>query len=232
MSLSPAGIDTWVFDLDNTLYPAATDLFAQIDAKMTDYVARLLNVEPPEARRIQKLYYAEHGTTLSGLMARHHVDPHDFLHSVHDIDLAPLAPDPGLAQAVAALPGKKLVFTNGSHGHAERVVKKLGLEGLFDDYFDIVAAAFQPKPQRAAFDLLLARHGFDPARAVMFEDLARNLAPAHALGMTTVLVHSAKDWSHEPAGARPAGPGDEKPAHVHHVTDCLRGFLTASLARA
>ncbi len=232
MSVSPAAIDTWVFDLDNTLYPAATDLFAQIDLKMTAYVSRLLSVEPQEARRIQKLYYAEHGTTLSGLMARHDVDPHDFLHFVHDIDLSPLDADPALAQAITTLPGRKLVFTNGSHGHAERIVRKLGLEGLFDDYFDIVAADFQPKPQRAAFDLLIARHGFDPARAVMFEDLARNLEPAHALGMTTVLVQSAKDWSHEPAAARPAGPSDDQPAHVHHVTDCLRSFLTRCLAQA
>ena len=216
--------DTWVFDLDNTLYPAECDLFSQIDARMTAYVSALLQVEPGEARRVQKAYYAEYGTTLAGLMAQHQVDPHDFLHHVHDIDVTWVDPDPELATLVRALPGKKLVFTNGSRGHADRVVRRLGLEGLFDDHFDIVATGFAPKPKREAFDRLLEAHAFSPSRAMMFEDLARNLEPAAAMGFTTVLVRSAKDWSHEPEGARPAGAGDA-PAHVHHVTDCLKSFL-------
>ncbi len=217
--------DTWVFDLDNTLYPAECDLFAQIDTRMTAYVSALLQVDAIEARRVQKQYYFDYGTTLAGLMARHAVDPHDFLHHVHDIDVSPVSPDPELVQLVRALPGKRLVFTNGSHAHADRVVTRLGLDGLFDDYFDIAAAGFAPKPSRDAFDRLIAKHEFAPERAIMFEDLARNLEPAAALGMTTVLVRSGKDWSHEPEGARPAGRDDAAPAHVHHVTDCLKSFL-------
>jgi putative hydrolase of the HAD superfamily len=220
-------IDTWVFDLDNTLYPAECDLFAQIDRRMTDYVSALLQVERTEALRVQKQYYFEYGATLAGLMARHAIDPHDFLHHVHDIDVTPVDPDPELVDLVRALPGKRLVFTNGSHAHAARVVARLGLEGLFEDYFDIAAAGFAPKPKPESFERLIARHGFAPNRAMMFEDLARNLAPAAALGMTTVLVRAAKDWSHEPEGARPAGRDDPAPDHVHHVTDCLKSFLRA-----
>lgn len=216
--------DTWVFDLDNTLYPAECDLFAQIDARMTAYVSSLLQVDPIEARRVQKAYYAAYGTTLAGLMAQHQVDPHDFLHHVHDIDVSLVDPDPDLEHLVRGLPGRKLIFTNGSRAHADRVVRRLGLEGIFDDHFDIVASDFAPKPQLEAFHRLIEAHGFSPARAMMFEDLARNLEPAAALGFTTVLVRSSKDWSHEPEGARPAGSGDT-PAHVHHVTDCLKTFL-------
>jgi putative hydrolase of the HAD superfamily len=220
----PVRADVWVFDLDNTLYPAECDLFAQIDVRMSAYVATLLDVSVEEARRVQKQYYLEYGTTLAGLMARHAVDPHEYLHYVHDIDVSPVEPDAELAALIGALPGRRLVFTNGSRAHADRVVTRLGLAGLFDDHFDIVAADFAPKPQRAAYDRLIARHGFDPNGAVLFEDIPRNLEPAAALGFTTVLVRTTKDWSHEPEGARPAGPG-EAPAHVHHVTDCLKAFL-------
>jgi putative hydrolase of the HAD superfamily len=222
-----AAFDTWVFDLDNTLYPAECDLFAQIDARMTAYVSALLQVDSVEARLVQKRYYFEYGTTLAGLMAQHAVDPHDFLHHVHDIDVSPITPDPELLSLIEALPGKRLVFTNGSHAHASRVVARLGLEGAFDDYFDIAAAGFAPKPQPIAFDRLIAKHNFAPAKAIMFEDMARNLAPAAAIGMTTVLVRSTKDWSHEPEGARPAGPSETAADHVHHVTDCLKAFLRA-----
>ena len=233
MSLRAQGnaIDTWVFDLDNTLYPPDCDLFAQIDVRMTHYVSSLLQVEPLEARRVQKAYYAEYGTTLAGLMALHAVDPHDFLHHVHDIDVSVVDPDPELHALVRALTGKTLVVTNGSRAHADRVVTQLRLEGLFDDHFDIVAAGFAPKPKREAFDRLLEAHAFAPARAMMFEDLARNLEPAAAMGFTTVLVRSGKDWSHEPEGARPAGLEDQ-PAHVHHVTDCLKGFLRGMAPRS
>jgi putative hydrolase of the HAD superfamily len=219
-------VDVWVFDLDNTLYPPETDLFAQIDARMTDYVSGLLQIAPEEARAVQKQLYADHGTTLSGLMREHKVDPHAFMAHVHDIDLAPLARDEDLARLIGELPGKRFVFTNGSRRHAERVTEKLGVQHLFDDLFDIEAAGFTPKPHKASFDALITRHAFAPTRAAMFEDLARNLAPAADLGMRTVLVRSTKDWSHEPAHARPAGP-DEHPAHVHHVADCLKAFLGA-----
>jgi putative hydrolase of the HAD superfamily len=219
------GVQTWVFDLDNTLYPGESDLFAQIDAKMTAYVSQLLSVEPAEARQIQKQYYGTYGTTLAGLMALHQVDPHDFLHHAHDIDVSLLAPDPELGRLIDMLPGKRLVFTNGSRAHADRVVRRLGLDGLFADHFDIVDTGFTPKPSRTAFDRLIARHGFAPDRAAMFEDLARNLEPAHALGFKTVLIRSGKDWSHEPASVRPAGLDAQQADHVHYVTDCLKTFL-------
>lgn len=217
-------IDAWVFDLDNTLYPAACDLFAQIDVRITEFVARSLSLSPVEARLVQKRYYAEHGTTLSGLMKVQGLPPEDFLDYVHDIDLTPLDGTPDLATLLADLPGKRYVFTNGSRRHAENVTRHLKIDHLFDDMFDIIAADYRPKPDIATYDAFLTRTGVDPACAAMFEDLARNLLPAHQRGMTTVLVRSSKDWSREPAAARPAGPGDH-PDHVHHATDDLAHFL-------
>jgi putative hydrolase of the HAD superfamily len=214
----------WVFDLDNTLYPAECDLFAQIDVRMADYVARILGVDLETARAVQKRYLVEHGTTLNGLMTVNGVDPAPYLDYVHDIDLSPVAPDPELARLIGALPGKKIVFTNGSRGHAARVTDKLGLSGLFHHVFSIEDAAYIPKPRPESFTRLIAQCGVEPRRSVFFEDLARNLAPAADLGFTTVLVASAKDWSHEPPEARPAGPG-EAPAFVHHVTSDLKDFL-------
>ncbi|MGE3303687.1 MAG: pyrimidine 5'-nucleotidase [Hyphomonadaceae bacterium] len=216
----------WVFDLDNTLYPAECNLFAQIDQRMTAFVSRFLNVDAAQARQVQKAYLVEHGTTLNGLMARHGLAPGEFLDFVHDIDLAPVSPDPLLAETIAALPGRKLIFTNGSRRHGERVAAKLGLDGLFEDIFDIAASGYAPKPTSASYERLLQRHGFDPHRAVLFEDLTRNLAPAAAMGFTTVLVRSAKDWSHEPEAVRPAG-AEPAPDYVHYSTDHLAGFLRA-----
>jgi putative hydrolase of the HAD superfamily len=217
-------VDAWVFDLDNTLYPSACDLFVQIDERIMSFVSQQLSVPLAEARVVQKKYYAEHGTTLSGLMKVNGLAPQAFLDFVHDIDLAPLDAAPDLSSVLAALPGKRYVFTNGSRRHAENVTRKLKIDHLFDDMFDIIAADYRPKPHIATYDAFLDRTGVDPARAVMFEDLARNLLPAHQLGMTTVLVRTGKDWSHEPAEVRPAGPGDH-PDHVHHATDDLSHFL-------
>ncbi len=221
-------VDAWVFDLDNTLYPSETDLFAQVDARMTAFVARALGVDAREARRLQKLYYAEHGTTLNGLMTKHGVAPDAFLDFVHDIDLSGLAPCAVLRARIAALPGRKFVFTNGSRAHADRVTFARGLEGVFDGMFDIQAAGFTPKPHADAYHRFLDAFGVDPTRAAMFEDLPRNLEAPFALGFRTVLVHSDKDWSHEPAGARPAQPGDRH-EHVHFVTGDLTGFLGSVL---
>ena len=218
------GKNAWVFDLDNTLYPAECDLFAQIDVRMNEFVARALDVDLTHARVLQKQYLVEHGTTLNGLMKVHGLEPAEFLDYVHDIDLTPVSPDPELARLVSALPGKKIIFTNGSRAHAERVTDKLGLGGLFHHIFSIEDADYIPKPQAAAFDGLIAQAGVDPREAVMFEDLARNLEPAAALGFVTVLVQSSKDWSHEPIEARPAGAGDIPP-FVHYATNDLRGFL-------
>ncbi len=217
-------VRAWVFDLDNTLYPSHCNLFSQIDARMTRWVSEFLDLPADEARLIQKRYYAEHGTTLKGLMARHGMAPAEYLDFVHDIDLSVVEADSVLRARIEALPGTRVVFTNGSHGHAERVLEKRGLSGLFDHTFDIVAAGYEPKPARAAFDRMMEACGVAPDRAAMFEDLERNLEPAHALGFTTVLVRTDHDWSHEPEGARPAGPG-AAPPHAHHVTDDLCAFL-------
>ena len=231
MSLLPldmsriGGRDVWVFDLDNTLYPAECDLFAEIDTRMTDFVARFLRMDRAEARALQKQYYAEHGTTLKGMMTMHGMAPEDFLSHVHEIDLSPLPHLPDLCDAIAALPGRKLVYTNGSRRHAERVTAHMELHTVFDGLFGIEDSAYAPKPTMAAYEAFCRHHDVEPGRAVFFEDLARNLAPAHAMGFATVLVRSAKDWSHEPVEARPAGPEDGQLAHVDHVTDDLTGFL-------
>jgi putative hydrolase of the HAD superfamily len=217
-------VDSWVFDLDNTLYPAACDLFAGIDEKIGAYVARALSLPPAEARAVQKRLYAQYGTTLNGLMTEHGLSPDDFLDFVHDIDLSPLDRVPDLAPALESLPGKRFIFTNGSLKHAEQVMGRLKIDHLFDDVVDIRASDFTPKHVGAAYDRFLVRTGVNPASAAMFEDLARNLEPAHALGFTTILVRSTKDWSREPAAARPAGP-DDHPPHVHHVADDLPEFL-------
>ncbi len=219
-------VRAWVFDLDNTLYPSECDLFAQIDARMRAFVARALDLSEDEARLVQKRYYAEHGTTLKGLMTHHGVAPQAYLDFVHDIDLGVVAPDAVLRARIAALPGRKIVFTNGSRAHAERVLARRGLDGLFEHCFDIVAAGYEPKPALAAFARMIEVCGVAPDRAAMFEDLPRNLAPAHALGFTTVLVRTHYDWSHEPEAARPAGPG-AAPDFAHYVTDDLTGFLGA-----
>ncbi|MEO1641877.1 MAG: pyrimidine 5'-nucleotidase [Pseudomonadota bacterium] len=217
--------DVWVFDLDNTLYPAECDLFAEIDQRMTDFVARFLRLDRDEARQVQKQYYAEHGTTLNGLMSLHGMDPADFLAHVHEIDLTPLPRSPDLRSAIDALPGRKYVYTNGSRRHADRVTDHMGLSGLFEGHFAIEDSVYIPKPNQSSYDAFLKQFDVDPNRAVFFEDLARNLAPAHAMGFSTVLVTSTKDWSHEPAHARPAGAGDDQPDHIDYVTENLTAFL-------
>ncbi|MHA7899276.1 MAG: pyrimidine 5'-nucleotidase [Henriciella sp.] len=215
----------WVFDLDNTLYPAECDLFAEIDQRMTDFVARFLRLPRDEARATQKRYYAEHGTTLNGLMSMHGMAPDEFLAHVHEIDLSPLPKTPELATAISALPGKKFVYTNGSRGHAQRVTDYMGLAHVFDGQFAIEDSQFVPKPNQASYEAFLGQHGVDPTEAVFFEDLARNLAPAKEMGFATVLVQSDKDWSHEPAAARPAGIGDDLPPHIDYVTRDLTQFV-------
>ncbi len=216
----------WVFDLDNTLYPSECDLFAEIDRRMKSFVMEALNVDAAEAVALQKRYYVEHGTTLNGLMTQHGVEPDAYLDYVHDIDLTPVEPCQILRANLEALPGRKFVFTNGSLGHAARVTKRRGLDGVFDAMFSISCADYAPKPQRPAYDSFVARFGIQPDKAAFFEDMARNLEVPHAMGFETVLVRTNKDWSHEPEGARPAGAG-EQPAHVHHATDDLTAFLGA-----
>ncbi len=186
-------ISTLVFDLDNTLYPAHCKLFDQIDAKMTAFVANLLSLEQAEARALQKRYFYDYGTTLAGLMEHHAVKPHDFLDYVHDIDLSPLPESSHLAAALAACPRRKLVFTNGSTRHAENILAHLGLLHFFDGIFDIHAAEYDPKPSLKTYEKFVARFGVPTDKAIMFDDIPRNLEPAKQLGMATVLVEGDDD---------------------------------------
>lgn len=220
--LSPdlSHVETWVFDLDNTLYPAECNLFAQVDRRMTEFIADFLGLPPEEARRLQKDYFRAHGTTLNGLMAVHGLTPAAFLDYVHDIDLSPVAPCPELDRILHRLPGRKLIYTNGSTAHAERVLARLGVERHFDDIFDIVAADYVPKPSPAPYARLVERGCFAPRGAVMFDDIAKNLRAAFDLGMTTVWIRTRSAWSgaHEP---------DEPQDHIHHVAEDLLSFLRA-----
>ncbi len=188
-----AHIDTWIFDLDNTLYPASCNLFAEIEARMGQYICELLDCDAEEARRVQKMHFHAHGTSLSGLMTEHQVDPHQFLNFVHDIDLSPLVPDPDLPRLLAGLPGRKLVFTNGDVPYATRVLERLGLSDSFAGIHDIHATAYRPKPHVSAYAGLCAAWEIDPATALFAEDMARNLVPAKAVGMTTVWVDNGSE---------------------------------------
>ncbi len=221
----------WVFDLDNTLYPATCNLFAQIDVRMTDFVARYLDLNKSEARAIQKKYYKEHGTTLNGLMNLHGMDPVDFLDFVHDIDHSPLPVCQILQRSLTDLPGRKFVLTNGSSKHADNVLSAMQLEHVFEGVFGIEDMAYQPKPDPRAFDRFIDTFQINPNEAVFFEDLARNLEPASAMGFATVLVESDMDWSHEPEGARPGERGIEPHPFIDHRTDNLTAFLQDVLAK-
>jgi putative hydrolase of the HAD superfamily len=221
-------VETWVFDLDNTLYPHHLNLWQQVDERIRLYIERLLDLSKEDAFRLQKDYYKRYGTTLRGLMLEHGLQPDDFLDFVHEIDHSPLEPNPQLGAAIEQLPGRKLILTNGTRKHADAVMQRLAIHQHFEDVFDIVAAELEPKPSPQVYDRFLARHGVDPRKAAMFEDLARNLAAPHALGMTTVLVIPQgtrevlrEDWELEGRDAD----------HVDYVTDDLAGFLQANCAR-
>jgi putative hydrolase of the HAD superfamily len=188
-----ATIDTWIFDLDNTLYPASANLFQRIDARMTAYVARTLGLDRDAAFRVQKDYFLAHGTTLAGLMADHGVDPHEFLADVHDIEMEVLEADAPLAAAIAKLPGRKLVFTNGDKPYALKVLDRLGLGDAFEAIHDVHAMNLVPKPAPSAYAGLCAAFGLDPHACVFVEDMARNLAPAKAIGMTTVWIDNGSE---------------------------------------
>ena len=215
-------VETWVFDLDNTLYPHHLNLWQQVDERIRDYIARLLKLSQEDAFRLQKDYYRRYGTTLRGLMLEHGLKPDDFLDFVHEIDHSPLEPNPELGAAIEQLPGRKLILTNGTRKHADAVMQRLAIHEHFEDVFDIEAAELEPKPSPQTYERFLLHHGVDPNKAAMFEDLARNLATPHSLGMTTVLVIPQgtrevlrEDWEFE-------GRDDD---YVDHVTDDLSGFL-------
>ena len=194
-------IDHWIFDLDNVLYPAECDLFALIDIKMGQFIAQELDCEYDEARKVQKAFFIDHGTTLAGLMHHHGTDPRDFLNFVHDIDMSRLSPAPDLRAAIDALPGEKLIFTNADRPYAERVLEKRGLGDLFDQMHDILDTDLIPKPKMPAYDSLVAATGIDPTRSLFVEDMARNLRPAKEIGMTTVWINTGAEWAgreHDP----------------------------------
>ena len=209
MSHPLSTIDAWIFDLDNTLYPARTNLFAQIDTRMGAFVSRRLGIGQVEARRVQKEFYHAHGTTLRGLMNEHGVDPHEFLNEVHDIDMSVIVPAPALVEAIARLPGRKLIFTNADTVYAEKVLDRLGLTGAFEAIHDVHAMDYLPKPDLRSYRGLCESYAIFPECALFVEDMARNLAPAKAIGMTTVWVANGSEQ----------GPGQFGDAIDYTITD-------------
>jgi len=210
-------VTTWVFDLDNTLYHPSARLFDQIEQKMEAWIANRLSTTLADARRLRSEYWAKYGTTLAGLMAEHDVDPWDFLNDVHDINMQHMNPAPDLAARILALPGRRIVYTNGDAFYAQRVLEARGLDGIFDAIYGIEHADWHPKPKRAAFEMIFAKDGLkDTSKAAMFEDDPRNLAEPHAMGMRTVHV----------------APTPKKAEHIHHHTDDLTGFLSQVLSQA
>lgn len=213
--LGTKAVGTWIFDLDNTLYPASCRLFDQVQLRIRQYIRENLGLSEAEALALQKRYFQEHMTTLRGLIVNDGIDPHHFLDFVHEIDLTGLSANPALDAAIAALPGRKVIFTNGSVPHAERVMKKVGIGHHFEAIFDIVASDFVPKPDLGVYRRLCEIYKIEPTGAVMIDDMPRNLVPAHELGMTTVLVKTDDEW---------AGPAGD-PTYIHHVTEDLASFL-------
>lgn len=209
---------TWVFDLDNTLYPAECALFDQVQQRMGEFIATTFAMDAAAAAEKRKYFFQKHGTTLRGLMVEHGIDPVAFLDYVHDIDLSVVAAMPALAAQLARLPGRKLIYTNGTVAHAERIMRKLGVHHHFEAIFDIVASEYLPKPEIAPYRAMLKALGVEPVGAVMVEDMARNLKPAAELGMTTIWVPTNAAWSKPDAGDQ---------AHIHYTAPDLTAFLAA-----
>lgn len=208
-------VDCWVFDLDNTLYPVTQKLLEHIDTHMGGFVARFLGVDREEAHRIQKQYFREYGLTLRGLMIHHDLDPARYFEEMTPMDLDEVTPNPALGASIAKLPGRKVIYTNASVRHAELVLDRLGMDDLFEAIYDIEAADWIPKPAIESYRRLCEHHGIEPTRAVMIDDIARNLEPAHELGMTTVWMKTGAEWARD----------IEPEAHIHHVTGDLKPWV-------
>ncbi len=208
-------VRSWVFDLDNTLYPPETQFLRQVEQRINHYVVRTSGLESAEALAVQRGYLHDYGTSLAGLMLHYEIDPHDFLAEVHDVPLDVLSPDPGLHAALERLSGPRLIFTNGSVGHARRVMERLELTRFFDGVFALEDADLIPKPDPRTFDKMLARFGVDPTTACFFEDTPKNLEPANVIGMTTVLV-GPKAFTAEGA-------------HIQHRAASVGPFLTTAM---
>jgi putative hydrolase of the HAD superfamily len=217
-------IDTWVFDLDNTLYPANSRLFDEISRRMTAFIAERFDLAPDAARSKQRDFFLRYGTTLRGLMVEHGADPEPYLDYVHKIDIGVVAANPALGERLARLPGRKLVFTNASRIHAERMLDRIGITAHFEGIFDIADADYVPKPDKTSYAIMLKRHGVTAGSACMIEDIAVNLGPAKALGMTTVWLEGEIEW------ARPKG-GDALPSYIDHVAADLESWLDQVIAR-
>jgi putative hydrolase of the HAD superfamily len=221
-------INEWVFDLDNTLYPHHL-LWQQVDDRIRSFIVDFLKITPDEAFKVQKDYYKRYGTTMRGLMTENALKHEEYLEYVHEIDHSVLEANPPLGAMLEKLPGRKLILTNGTRKHADAVMKKLGIHEHFDDVFDIVAGELEPKPSARMYERFLEKHDVDPAKAAMFEDLARNLKVPHDMGMTTVLVVPSPDNLVKRETWELQGRDDP---HIDHVTDDLTGFLQQILTKA
>lgn len=216
-------VSEWVFDLDNTLYPRECNLWEQIDRRITTYVMDVTRLEFLDARKLQKEFYRDHGTTLNGLMTQYSIDPDHFLKTVHNIDYSPVQENLDLVAAIRNLPGRKFILTNGDTTHAKSVLNRLGGPDLFEDFHDIRDMVFIPKPRKEAYESFFDRYGIAPTRSVFFDDLEKNLLVPHEMGMSTVQVVASEEYTHELVDAweleQTTGP------HVHHVTGNLTSFL-------
>lgn len=220
--IDPRAVSCWVFDLDNTLYPAASNLFSRVSVRMTRFIEEEYALSRDQARLLQKQMFHDHGTTMRGLMVERGLDPDRFLHYVHDIDVTDIAPDPHLGTLIGQLPGRKVIFTNGTVPHADRITRRLGLDSLFEATFDIVASDYIPKPDPRPYDVMIERFAIDPATSVMIEDMAQNLRPAAERGMRTVWLKQSTDWARRGA----------EDAHVHHRIEDLSDWLERLVGHA
>jgi putative hydrolase of the HAD superfamily len=208
-------IKYWLFDLDNTLYSGDTKVFDQVDKKMSKFISDKLNVSVEEAKKIQKNYFHEYNTTLNGMIKNHDIDANEFLEFVHDVDLNFLKKDVFLENQINRLDGKKIIFTNGSRAHAANVTKRIGIDKLFDGVFDIVDSDFYPKPSIEPYKKIIENYNIEPEYCIFFEDIARNLKPAHELGMKTVWIKNKEPWAAEYSDAE----------FINYRIDNLANFL-------